>query len=159
LESWVFRSRKRDPACRAGVPADNWRSHAYQASAAAGGSVQVPLIITLGTESTLQAAFTSPPPILFLGGEIDESSYLDLRGVLEFTAASRHHQLQVDMASVEYCDLAGLRAIISLTQLDELGSARVDQLVLRQIPTELGVVIRILGWDATPGLFLAEPAC
>lgn len=159
MESWVFRSRQRDPACRAGVPADNGRSHAYQPSAVAGGSVQVPLLITLGTESTLHAAFTSPPPILFLGGEIDESSYLDLREVLEFTAASRHHQLQVDMAGVEYCDLAGLRAIISLTQVDEFGSARVDQLVLRQVPTHLGVVIRILGWDATPGLFLAEPVC
>lgn len=107
-------------------------------------------------ESPLRAAYTSPPPTLFLAGEIDESTYPDLLGVLELTAAARHHRLRVDMAEVVYCDLAGLRAIISLAPAGRPGSGRVDQLVIQHLPDQLRTVIRVLGWDTTPGLFLAD---
>jgi ABC-type transporter Mla MlaB component len=110
-------------------------------------------------ETPLRATYTSPPPTLFLGGEIDESTYRDLLRVLELAVATKRHLLRVDMADVMYCDLAGLRAIVSLAHAGKPGSTSVDQLVLQHLPIQLRTVVRILGWDATPGLFLAEPAC
>ena len=107
-------------------------------------------------ESPLRAAYTSPPPTLFLAGEIDESTYPDLLDVLKLTAATRHHRLRGDMAEVVYCDLAGLRAIISLAPAGRAGSARVDQLFIQCLPEQLRTVIRVLGWDTTPGLFLTD---
>lgn len=151
MERWVYRPQDREPACRAGVHAGG-RHRASQALAerrrpAAAHEAQ----------SALRAAYTSPPPTLFLGGEIDEVAYRDLLRVLELAAGSQRHLLAVDMADVAYCDLAGLRAIISLTNALPPGSAGVDQLVLHHLPMQLKTVLRVLGWDATPGLYLAEP--
>jgi len=155
MESWVFWSGNRNPACRAG----NRHTCAPQTLVVADGSGWRQEAGPRSAGSTLQAAFSSPPPTLFLAGDIDESSYRDLREVLKLATATRYHQLNVDMAQVEYCDLAGLRAIVLLAQGDQRGPASVDQLVLRHLPVHLGTVIRVLGWDATPGLSLAEPAC
>jgi anti-anti-sigma regulatory factor len=110
-------------------------------------------------DSPLRAAYTSSPPTLFLAGEIDESTYPDLLDVLDLAAATSHHRLQVDMAEVVYCDLAGLRAIISLAPAGRPGSASVDQLVIRHLSDQLRTVIRVLGWDTTPGLFLTDVDC
>lgn len=118
-------------------------------------------------ESALRVAFTRPPPTLRLAGEIDESTYEELRGVLALVVAAGERQLRVDLGDVEYCDLAGLRAIVSLTQVgstdwvdaDRADAAMVDKLVLRHVPAPLQTVIRILGWDATPGLFVDAQPC
>ena len=58
-----------------------------------------------------------------------------------------------DLAAVTYCDLAGLRAILSLAGAASGGHPGAGLLVLG-----------ILGWDATPGLviddeFTAPPDC
>jgi ABC-type transporter Mla MlaB component len=118
-------------------------------------------------ESPLRVAFTRPPPTLRLAGEIDESTYAELCGVLALAVATGERQLRVDLGDVEYCDLAGLRAIVSLAPVDstdcvDAGSAvvaRVEQLVLRHVPAQLQDVIRILGWDARPGLFVDLQPC
>jgi hypothetical protein len=47
---------------------------------------------------------------------------------------------------LEYCDLAGLRAMI------QLAGGRPRRLVLHGIPPRLQAVLRIVGWDSTPGL-------
>jgi ABC-type transporter Mla MlaB component len=108
-------------------------------------------------ESPLRAAYTSPPPTLFLGGEIDESTHRDLRRVLKLAIAARRHVLRVDMADVMYCDLAGLRAMLLLADAGGPGAASVDQLARQHLPRQLETIMRIPGWDATPGLSLAEP--
>ena len=50
---------------------------------------------------------------------------------------------------MEYCDLAGLRAIIRLT-----GTAHARRVVLHDVPWRLQTVLRIVGWDSTPGLVI-----
>lgn len=152
MESWVFRSGRRSRAAGLGVCSERQLASCAAGVPAAEGRPQQPG--SPDAESPLQAAYTSPPPTLFLGGEIDESTYPDLLDVLKLITATRHHQLQVDMADVVYCDLAGLRAIISLAPADRPGSASTDQLVIQHLPAQLRTVIRVLGWDATPGLFL-----
>ncbi len=64
--------------------------------------------------SALHAVFTSPPPTLHLAGDIDDSTFPDLTRILAHTAAAGASRIHVDLADVEYCDVAGLRAIISL---------------------------------------------
>ena len=96
--------------------------------------------------------FAQPPPILRLAGEIDESNYPDLTGVLAVTAARGDGRLELDLADVTYCDLAGLRAILSLAD-----APGVRQVRLRHLPEPLSGVLRILGWDTRPGLCLDGP--
>lgn len=150
MESWVFQSRHRELVGSAGDHGMAW-NRADQLSAAE------PRRAASGADSPLQAAYFSPPPTLFLAGEIDEATYQDLIRVLRRAVATDRHQLQVDLADVVYCDLAGLRAILWLAEPDSPACASVDQLVLRRVSDQLRTVIRVLGWNAKPGLFFAEP--
>lgn len=151
MKCWAFRPDDRD----AGASIDG--ADADRLSALAGGSARSPQAASAEADSPLWAAFTCPPPTLFLGGEIDESTYRELRQVLEMAVETKRHLLQVDMTDVMYCDLAGLRAILLLAHMGRPGPARVDQLVLQHLPIQLRTAIRVLGWDDAPGLFLAEP--
>ena len=60
-------------------------------------------------------------------------------------------------AEVEYCDLAGLRAIILLTGTDGYSNNRETpppsrRVVLHEVPAQLETVLGIVGWDSVPGL-------
>lgn len=59
--------------------------------------------------SRLHAVFTSPPPTLHLAGDIDEWTFPDLTSILARVAAAGAPRVHVDLADVEYCDVAGLR--------------------------------------------------
>jgi anti-anti-sigma factor len=109
--------------------------------------------------SQLQAAFSSPPPTLQLGGDIDEGTYTDLMDILARAAAAGAPRIQVDLADVEYCDVAGLRAIISLASRQGDAQAAVEEIVFTHLPGPLQQVLHILGWDAAPGVILDGSAC
>jgi anti-anti-sigma regulatory factor len=106
----------------------------------------------------LQAAFTAPPPTLQLAGDIDESTYPDLTRILARTAAAGARRIHIDLAHVEYCDVAGLRAMISLARGPGEEHAAVGEIVFTHLPGPLEQVLRILGWDAAPGVTLDGPA-
>ena len=88
---------------------------------------------------------------LVLAGEIDEETYPALVSRLRELAAGAA-EVHLDLSAVRYCDLAGLRAMIRLT---DAGRRRV---VLRGIPPHLDAVLGVLGWDRTPGLILRRAA-
>lgn len=88
---------------------------------------------------------------LELAGEIDEETFPALVSHLGETAAGAA-EVHVDLTRVRYCDLAGLRAVIRLT---DAGRRRV---VLHGIPPHLDAVLGVLGWDGTPGLVVLRPA-
>jgi hypothetical protein len=48
---------------------------------------------------------------------------------------------------VDYCNLAGLRAIIRLATAERT-------VVLHGLPAQLHTALGILGWDSTPGLVI-----
>ncbi len=83
-----------------------------------------------------------------LAGEIDESTVRGLAGKLAELAAGLD-ELHLDLAALDYSDLAGLRVIV---QLAAVGRRRV---VLHQMPPHLRAILGIVGWDTAPGLELA----
>ena len=92
-------------------------------------------------------------PWLFVAGEIDEYSYKSLIRTLA-SVARDPSEIHIDLADVEYCDVAGLRAFVVLAapRRDYAG----PRVVLHHVPPHLVNVLHVLGWDTTCGLTLAE---
>ena len=102
-------------------------------------------------DGALRIGVAGSPALMVIAGDVDEATYPGLVGVLQ-RAAEDHGPIQVDLAGVEYCDLAGLRAIVGMTRAighDHIGPRSV---ALNGVPLHLTVVMRIVGWDSTPGL-------
>jgi anti-anti-sigma factor len=94
-------------------------------------------------------------PELVLAGEIDEFSYPDLTASLAKAADAGAGDLHIDLGAVEYCDIAGLRAIVCAT--GSPGEAQPSRrVVLHSVPPHLRKVLRILGWDALPAVVVEE---
>jgi ABC-type transporter Mla MlaB component len=106
-------------------------------------------------DGVLRVTWAGSPPVLALAGEIDESTYPGLVGALK-EVADGHEDVHVSLAGVDYCDLAGLRAIILLTGADGQShngdGPRRRRVVLHEVPPQLQTVLRIVGWDSVPGL-------
>lgn len=100
---------------------------------------------------TLRITSTRSPLGLAISGEIDESTYDHLVGALK-RFADGPGEIHVWLAGVEYCDLAGLRAIVSLA-----GSNGQRCVVLHDVPPDSRQALRILGWDTTSRLTIDEP--
>ena len=94
-------------------------------------------------------------PELILAGEIDEFSYPDLTASLAHAAGAGRGDIHIDLGEVEYCDIAGLRAIVCATGAP--GEAKPSRrVVLHSVPPQLRKVLRILGWDALPAVVIEE---
>jgi anti-anti-sigma regulatory factor len=108
-------------------------------------------------DGILRITRSGSPPVVALAGEIDEATYPGLVATLA-QAVDEHGEVHFDLAGVEYCDLAGLRAIVCVTGADHGGHGTRRRVVLHRLRPELMTVLRIVGWDSTPGLALGEPA-
>lgn len=108
--------------------------------------------------SPLWATFSSPPPTLRLAGEADESNYAELAERLSTAVAAGGSRLLVDVGGLDYCDLAGLRAIVSLPYWRPADGGPSQHLVLRHAPAAMRDTLSILGWDELPGLVLEDPS-
>jgi ABC-type transporter Mla MlaB component len=106
-------------------------------------------------DGVLRVTWADNPPVLALAGEIDESTYPGLVAALK-EVADGHEDVHVSLAGVDYCDLAGLRAIILLTgaegQSHNGHGPQPRRVVLHGVPSQLETVLRIVGWDSVPGL-------
>lgn len=111
----------------------------------------VPVNCPAAEGGTLQITSTRSPLGLAISGEIDESTYDHLVGALD-RLADGPGEIHVWLAGVEYCDLAGLRAILSLAGSN--GQSRC--VVLHDVPPASREALRILGWDTTSGLTIDE---
>jgi ABC-type transporter Mla MlaB component len=114
-------------------------------------------------DGVLRITSTTNPPGLAISGEIDESTYPGLLSALQRSADGRA-EIHLSLGGLKYCDLAGLRAIVCATGADgsdlglngRHGERRV--VVLHEVPAQIITVLRIVGWDATPGLTLDMPS-
>ena len=138
LEHTVARFRRGDPAAPA---QERWPNGVDQGE----------------PRSSLGITFTTQPVTLRLDGLIDESTFGILSRALTRARRSGDFPILVDLAGVEFCDVAGLRAIISLADGRDPGCPATGGITLVHVPSYLVTLLRILGWDATPGLTLADP--
>ena len=123
------------------------------------GDAWLPRVPRRDCASPLQATFTTSPPVLQLAGDIDDWTYPYLTEVLARASQAGERRIQVDLLDVRYCDVAGLRAIISLASGKGYGRGAIDQIVLAPLPGFLQRLLRILGWDAAPGVILESCVC
>jgi ABC-type transporter Mla MlaB component len=93
-------------------------------------------------------------PGLVVAGEIDEYSYKTLIRALA-SVARDPGEIHIDLAGVEYCDVAGLRAFVVLATVPGRDHAG-PRVVLHRVPLYLVNVLHILGWDAAYGLAIAD---
>jgi anti-anti-sigma regulatory factor len=113
-----------------------------------------PRFLLPGPAGSLQASLTQRPRVLHLAGDIDEWTYPYLLEVLARMSEAGERWLQVDLTDVRYCDVAGLRAIVSLPGGSRDGRSTIEQIVLAHLPVPLNRLLRVLGWDAAPGVIL-----
>jgi anti-anti-sigma factor len=92
-------------------------------------------------------------PGLVIAGEIDEASYKRL--VRDLAALKPRGDVHIDLSGVEFCDLAGLRAIVCVNQADA-GDSAAGHLTLHAVPDRLLRILQILGWDDMPGVGFAD---
>jgi anti-anti-sigma regulatory factor len=85
---------------------------------------------------------------LVLGGDIDEETYPSLIEALSRIPRDSAG-LHVDVSAVTFCDLAGLRAIVRLTE-------STTPVILHGVPGTVLTVMKILGWDQQPGLVISK---
>jgi ABC-type transporter Mla MlaB component len=115
-------------------------------------------------DGVLRITSTSNPPGLVIAGEIDESTYPGLVGALAERTRGLA-EIHFRLGGVRYCDLAGLRAIVRVTGAGDSASGedsaasgrRPRVVVLHEVPAQIAKVLRIVGWDSTPGLALEQP--
>ncbi|MFG2001997.1 MEDS domain-containing protein [Spirillospora sp. NPDC048911] len=90
------------------------------------------------------------PPGLRVAGAIDESTLPALRRALRQVGGRGSH-LCLDLSALEFCDMEGLRVLVGANQT---GTGLDRQVVLRGVPGYLGLMMRISGWEAMPGVFV-----
>jgi anti-anti-sigma regulatory factor len=104
-------------------------------------------------EDVLRISRADGVPGLIIAGEIDESSYRLL--VQGLAALNPRGDVHIDLSGVEFCDLAGLRAIVCVTEASG-GDSAPGQLTLHAVPERLLRILGILGWDDMPGVGFAD---
>jgi anti-anti-sigma factor len=83
-----------------------------------------------------------------LAGEIDEAAFPALARRLDEIAADLD-EVHLNLAALDYTDLAGLRVIVGLADTGRRG------VVLHQVPPHLRAILNIVGWDTAPGVEIA----
>jgi ABC-type transporter Mla MlaB component len=115
-------------------------------------------------DEVLRISKVNDRPGLVIAGEVDESGYPVLLQCL--AALGTHGEVHIDLGGVEFCDLAGLRAIVCVGRPDEDASSG-RNVCLHAVPLRMRKIMQILGWDEAPGLTFDEaslaagsvPAC
>ena len=90
---------------------------------------------------------TASPVGLKLTGEVDATNaHLVERALGDHARAAG--ALHVDLSDVSFCDIAGIRALVSYAQ----GLDADRKLVLHGMPAQIEKVMNVMGWAELPGL-------
>jgi ABC-type transporter Mla MlaB component len=100
-------------------------------------------------DEVLRISKVNDRPGLVIAGEVDESGYPILLQCL--AALGTHDEVHIDLGGVEFCDLAGLRAIVCVGRPDD-DAIPGRHVCLHAMPPRLRKILQILGWEDAPGL-------
>jgi len=106
----------------------------------------------LHDDQRLRILPTYTPRGLRAVGTVDVLTVGALAGTLAAACRWAERDLHLDLAELEFIDVAGVRAIVRSAR--ELAPER--RLVVHGLAPRLRRVFRIVGWDRTPGLHFAE---
>ena len=94
--------------------------------------------------------------LLRLAGDMDAVTQAGLAAALD-RFADQPADIHIDLAGVDFCDVACLRALVLLSHPSHQDPGqRGRRVILHQPPAELKNLLQILGWDSTPGLVIDE---
>ncbi|MCG5212576.1 STAS domain-containing protein [Streptosporangium sp. KLBMP 9127] len=99
----------------------------------------------------LRIRVTAEPPGLRVEGEVDLNNLAAFTESLTEAVKRMPGDVHLDLAELSFIDLAGLRVIA------DTATALCDgrNLVLAPVAPHVHHLIKMIGWDATPGLRLA----
>jgi len=95
---------------------------------------------------------TWEPPGLSISGVIDLFNVDAFARSLN-SSLDGEGDLSVDLSELEFCDVSGIRALVSAAE--RMGSRR--RMVLLGLPPQLQTVMNVVGWADLPGLVLGVP--
>jgi anti-anti-sigma regulatory factor len=94
----------------------------------------------------LAASRVLPGPTLRLCGELDFGCAEVIAGTLD---AHYHGNLRLDLADIDFVDVAGLRALRGRNR---------QRLTIMSASRAVTRMLELLGWDTDPGIEIAEAA-
>jgi anti-anti-sigma factor len=94
-------------------------------------------------DGILRITRSARAPQLVLAGEIDVSTHAALIAALA-GAADGTSEIHLDLAAVDFCDVAGLRI---LTGHSDGGRPAPGQVILHHLPAHLNKMLRLLHWE------------
>jgi anti-anti-sigma factor len=103
-------------------------------------------------DGVLRVELTSPPLGVRLFGEVDMDNCAHVRSALVTQTAAGATDVHVDVASLDFIDIAGLRTLVETALLIQPGR----RLVLHSASEELCGLVELAGWDRVPGLVLEK---
>ncbi len=95
-------------------------------------------------DGRLRITRSARPPQLVLAGEIDVSTHAALIAALA-GAADGTSEIHLDLAGVDFCDVAGLRILTAHGGGD--GRPAPGQVILHHLPARLNKMLRLLPWE------------
>ena len=92
-----------------------------------------------------------------LAGDIDEFTHAELLAALS-SLSEEPGDIHIDLAGVEFCDVAGLRALVLLSRIPPGHADQGRRVMLHGLPSYLEALLQILGWNSDPRLVIVESA-
>lgn len=123
---------------------------------AIGGMVDISVLPGMGgghiySDKLLIVSRTTSPDGLSFAGEIDASNSHAI-GTAITSAKVPHRDIHVDVASLQFCDISGIRAFVAAAQALPTGR----RLLLHGMPPQLETVIKVVGWNRMPALVMCK---
>jgi anti-anti-sigma regulatory factor len=105
------------------------------------------------TDKQLVIRHTVPPNGLSIAGVLDLFNADAVAGEVA-TLLHGEGDLHIDLSKVEFCDVSGIRALVSAA---ENGNGR-SRLVMHGLPPLLQRVMRLVGWGDLPSVVICDCA-
>jgi anti-anti-sigma factor len=102
-------------------------------------------------DKQLVVARTSSPAGISFSGEIDASNSHAVGSSIA-AAITPGNDLHVDVTQLMFCDISGIRALVSVAE----GLPEGRRLLLHGLPALLATVMRVVGWNRVPALAVCE---
>jgi anti-anti-sigma regulatory factor len=103
------------------------------------------------SDKQLVVARTTSPDGLRFAGEIDASNSHAV-GTAIAAANVPNRDIHVEVGSLLFCDISGIRALVSAAQALPRGR----RLLLHGMPAQLETVIKVVGWNRMPALVVCK---